>query len=178
MSSSYEKLLNTAFRFVSFRPRSEKEIVQFLHAKAKKWNVIDLGVLTNVTNRLRELGYVNDKKFVTWWIEQRQSHRPKGMRLIAQELTKKGISKDTISEILEARNNRDNDEASADYISEEEGARKAVQKKLAIWKKLPKREQKRKIYGYLGRRGFTGDSIRRVVDEVVKNEVEYGIKDC
>lgn len=144
-SDLYQKLLDASFHFVSFRPRSEKEIRAYLSKKLQKHKISDSTVLDRVITRLRELDYVNDEKFAAWWVEQRQSHKPKGNRLISQELKAKGIT----VEINQ---------------SDEVGlARQALAKKLERWRALPKLEQKKKIYGFLGRRGFDGDTIHRVI---------------
>lgn len=145
----YQTLLNASFRFLSFRPRSAKEIEDFLHKKTKSMYV-DSGVFKRVTDRLVELGYIDDAKFAAWWIEARQKTKPKGMRLIIQELKQKGIA---IMDIVEA--------------PEDDIALRAIQKKREVWKRLPKLEQKKKIYDYLGRRGFTSGVIFRVIDSIV-----------
>ncbi len=145
---TYQTLLNASFRFLSFRPRSFKEIGDFLHKKTRKTYVAP-EVFKRITDRLTELGYIDDAKFTSWWIAARQRTKPKGMRLIKQELKQKGIDIEAGVE-----------------TSEDDIARRAVQKKIEIWKKLPKPEQKKKIYDFLGRRGFTLEVIRRVVDEV------------
>lgn len=146
---TYQALLNAAFRFLSFRPRSSKEVSDFLRKKTRKAYVAP-EVLTRVTDRLIELGYVDDEKFASWWIESRQKTKPRGMRLIKQELKQKGITTDAIENVPE------------DVI-----ARRAVEKKLEIWKKLSKPEQKKKLYDFLGRRGFSYNTIARVIDGIL-----------
>mgnify|MGYP001603399287 CR=1 FL=1 len=145
----YQTLLTAAFRFLSFRPRSSKEVDDYLHKKTKK-SYVAPEVYQRVLNRLVDLGYVDDEKFASWWIESRQKTKPRGMRLIKQELKQKGIATDAIENVPEGMI-----------------ARRAVQKKVDIWKKLPKLEQKKKLYEYLGRRGFSFATIRGVVDEVL-----------
>ncbi len=159
-SGLYQKLLDASLNFVSFRPRSEKEIKAYLVKKLSRLSVIpaeagiQLPILARVITRLRELDYVNDEKFAAWWVEQRQSHKPKGSRLIAQELKAKGVSV-------------------ALTTTDEKGlAKRSVARKLVQWQHLPKFEQKKKIYGFLGRRGFDGETIHRVIDEVVAGRVQ------
>lgn len=154
MDDLYQQLLEFSLRFVSFRPRSEKEIRDFLKKKVNKSGTRNVAVLEDVVTRLRVLGYVDDAKFASWWVEQRGLHKPKGARLIADELKAKGIS-------LEV--NTHDDVALA---------KQAIAKKLFRWQKLPKLEQKKKLYGFLGRRGFDGDTIHRVIDEVVNGQVQ------
>ncbi|MBI3955893.1 regulatory protein RecX [Candidatus Gottesmanbacteria bacterium] len=154
MDEIYAKLLESSIRFVSFRPRSEKEFKYFLLKKLQRRKISDVRIIDRVLTRLRELGYADDAKFVSWWVDQRQSHKPKGARLIARELKAKGISLDI------------------DTHDEVALARRAVEKKLLLWHKLPKLEQKKKLYGFLGRRGFDGETIHRVIDELVDDRVQ------
>lgn len=149
MDDLYAKLLASSIRFVSFRPRSEKEFKHFLLKKLQRQKISDVRIIDRVLTRLRDLGYADDAKFVSWWVEQRNSHKPKGGRLIARELKDKGI------EIK-------------DFHSDEfDLARRAIAKKLVLWQKLPKLEQKKKIYGFLGRRGFSYTTVASVIDEIL-----------
>jgi len=131
---SYEKLINAAIRFVSFRPRSEHELREFL---LKKPNNEDI---EKVIIRMRELGYVNDEKFAAWWVEQRTAFRSKGNRIIEFELIQKGVAKNIILEALLGR----------DSLA---AAKKAISKKKI---------DKKKLYEYLARRGFDADTISKV----------------
>lgn len=171
MDDLYAKLLQSSIRFVSFRPRSEKEFKYFLLKKLQRRKISDVRIIDRVLTRLRDLGYADNAKFVSWWIDQRQSHRPKGARIIKQELLAKGISRDLIDEEIKRCQFPSGREQNG-IISEDVLARQAIAKKLLLWGKLPPLERKRKIYGFLGRRGFTGDTIRRIIDEVMRGEVE------
>ncbi|MBI3342734.1 regulatory protein RecX [Candidatus Gottesmanbacteria bacterium] len=174
----YQKLLESSIRFVSFRLRSEKEFRDFLLKKLSRSSVIpakagiqssDAPLIDRVLTRLRELGYVDDAKFVSWWVDQRKSYKPKGVRLIAQELKAKGISDDLVQSLLVKRKDYFTCGRSENSTDDEVVlARRAVERKLPLWNKLPKLEQKRKLYGFLGRRGFDSDTIQRVIlDSVV-----------
>jgi len=167
----YQKLLNAAFRFVSYRPRSSQEIRDFLTEKLTKWKTSGESILEKVLDRLQELSYLDDAKFAAWWIEQRQRFRPKGWRIIKEELRLKGISRGILAELeaeISGRCNRGRD--SIDHLSDRETARRALAKKLKFWQKLPILEQKKKIYAYLFRRGFDSDTIGSVIDEILQRE--------
>lgn len=165
----YQTLLNDGFRFVSFRPRSEKETRDFLERKLKRKKVyFDPKVFEKVIARLHELNYLDDVKFARWWIEQRAIYRPKGIRLIRQELMHKGVSKNLVEQILNTNSDysytgRDINQQSLNQV---ELAKNAIAKKIKLWIGLPLLERKKKIYGFLGRRGFTGETIDRVIDEI------------
>ena len=154
-TTEYERLMQAGIWFVSYRPRSEKEIRGYLAKKLETYRMSDPTLIERVMTRLRELDYVNDDKFAAWWISQRQGHAPKGMRLISRELKEKGIEID----MRHAENETDL-------------ACRAVEKKMLRWRGLPLVEQKRKLYGFLGRRGFAPETIARVIDELVPGRVQ------
>ncbi len=156
----YQSLLNAAFRFVSYRPRSAKEIHDFLGGKLKRWNVAGSATLTKVLKRLEELNYIDDRKFAEWWVDQRNAFRPKGLALLSRELYQKGVSRSLIEEVLSSRTG-----------SELEAAKIVAAKKFKLLGRLTTREQQKKLYGLLGRRGFSPDVIRNVVDEVTSKGV-------
>ena len=151
----YELLVNAAIRFVSFRPRSEHEFREFLTKKLTKWKVTGHVLLDKVVARMEELGYADDEKFAVWWVDQRTAFKPKGNRFIKMELKAKGVSEAVIDSVLASRGSQ----------SLLEAARKAVEKKMSLWVKLPIFERKKKLYDYLGRRGFDFEIIRKLIDE-------------
>lgn len=158
-SEVYERLIGASIRFVSFRPRSGREIHDFLVRKLKKSHTYaDSSMIEKVMARMRELKYLDDRKFALWWVEQRQTFKPKGTRLITLELLAKGVSRDIISEVVS--------------IDSFEAARVALVKKLLSWKSYSADQQKKKAYDFLYRRGFDSQTISRVVDEVVAKVVK------
>jgi regulatory protein len=157
----YQKLLNASFRFVSYRPRSRHEVEAFLQKKLRKWKIEGWATLEKVAERLTELGYLDDLKFAQWWIEQRIAHRPKSFRVIKIELQQKGIDQEVIATLLSQAQNL-----------EVTLARQAVKKKLRQWERLPRPMQKKKIYDFLLRRGFSGELIGRLIDELVPSRVQ------
>lgn len=150
----YERLLNSALRFISYRPRSEKELRDFLSKKLTKWKVSGKLLLEKVVARMGELGYIDDDKFAEWWVEQRTKNKPKGKRIIKQELLRKGVDKELLEEHVSNRN-------------EKLLAKKAVQKIAAKIQKLPVLEKKKKIFSYLSYRGFDSETIMSLIDEIV-----------
>lgn len=154
----YQKLLEVSFQFVSFRPRSEQEIQEFLTKKLVKHKISNAPVVEKVIARLKDYGYLDDHKFAQWWISQRQSFRPKGRAVLMQELALKGISRNLIKEILA-------DLGSSDELKM---ALLAVTKKLQPWQRLSVRERQKKLYNFLGRRGFNSETIQRAIDELGK----------
>lgn len=160
----YETLVNAAIRFVSYRPRSERELTDFLTKKLSKWKVSGSLLMQKVVDRMRELGYVDDRKFVSWWISQRTAFRPKGKRALVAELRAKGISPAVIDEVFS--------ETLPEDFDEYESAKKSIGKKLVLWAEMPVIEQKKNVYTFLAARGFSSQITSRVIDEVVRKRVQ------
>jgi regulatory protein len=147
----FEKFYKAAIRFLSFRPRSEKELSDYL-AKKK----CDPLISKRITDSLKRDKFLNDQEFVRWWVEQRTILKPKASRVIKFELKQKGISKELIDEFFE------NDESST---SDFDKALALAEKKMV---RLGKIEDRQKIYEKLGRflasKGFDWDIIKEVID--------------
>lgn len=137
----YDKLIGAALRFISYRPRSEKELRDFLTKKLTAWKVSGAGLINKVVARMGELGYVDDAKFAAWWVAQRTDLRPKGDRFIALELNRKGIARDAVTAALTGRNSL-------------VAACKAIGRKRFA--------TPQKLYEFLARRGFDDDTIKKV----------------
>ncbi len=147
-----QKLLDKSVRFLSFRPRSEKEIQDYLK---KKKTLPKLVVW--VIKKLKEQRLIDDQAFADWWVEQRASFRPRGQRALMVELRQKGVApimaEETVKRLVK---------------KELPLARKAVQKKMAVWQKLGEKELWQKLVSFLGRRGFSWETIRKVLAEIVE----------
>jgi regulatory protein len=155
-SSSFGKAFNAALNFLSFRPRSEFEARQYL--KRKKVEDID-----GVIEKLKKINQINDENFATWWIDQRNTFRQKGSRLISLELRQKGINKETVDLVMASKK---------DPISERERAFQAVQKKLRLWDKnlMGENKWREKIMRFLFSRGFDFDTVEEVIAKIGKSE--------
>ncbi len=162
-----DKNWDRALRFLSYRPRSEKELERYL----KKKKVSDTET-TTIIERLKERAYIDDKAFTTWWIEQRVKHKPRGRILLYKELAQKGVPKELINKGL---NNlakiihEKEKEIPEKYADDPEAylAYKVAKKKAKYFNNKSKFEFKRKLSNHLYRRGFTWDQINKVVDTFI-----------
>lgn len=135
--SEFGLLLNFALNYLSFRPRSEWETRFHLHRKTKDEKLID-----GVIEKLKKINQINDESFAKWFIEQRNTFRPKSDRIMKHELKSKGISDEIIKRTLE------NDET-----SEFEKAYRLIKKPM----------EREKLIRFLGSRGFSWDTIEEVL---------------
>ena len=139
--SEYASALDKSLGYLSVRQRSEKEISDYL----KKKGCLPMTV-SRVKERLRELGYLNDREFARAYVAENK--RVYGTIRLKTELMKRGVSRDIIDETLEA-----------DDRSEEV---KEIAKKL--WKTCggEKRKLKEKLY----RKGCMSDEIYEALDSL------------
>jgi len=142
------KSLDCVCHFLSYRPRSEKEIRDYLRKKEVEEKIVE-----KVVSRVKKLGYLDDLEFVRWWVEQRSTFRPRGKRALRAELRQKGIAPEIIDKILNS------------VVDEVSLAQKAIQKKINEYLELPPRKSRQKIAAYLRRRGFSWETIEKVFDK-------------
>ncbi len=143
--NEFQKLLNRALRLISRRPRSEKEIRDYLRKRKSPPRLID-----SVIKKLKQLRQVNDLEFARWWVEQRTAFRPRGKFGLTMELKQKGIDKTIIEKTIKK-------------VNELPLANKLAQKKLKTYKNLPREEFYQKMSAFLARRGFSWETIKKVV---------------
>lgn len=167
--SEFGKLFSSAVNFLSFRPRSEWETKDHLVRKLKglqsKSNG-DESLVDSVLTKLRQLNYVNDADFAQWYLDQRQTFRPKGTRALKIELQRKGLESRTIQDVFEKR------KETGSAVSEEELALRAAEKKakqFKVWISDNKShaDAKIKLQRFLSSRGFNWDTIDTVVDKLL-----------
>ena len=145
--SSCLKARNSALRLLSYRSRSEKELGLRLRGRFTE-EAINQTIAT-----LRDQGLLNDMSFAREWKENRERFKPRGAAVIRRELRELGVGSDIIQETLS-----DFDASSNAYKA---GSRYAA--------KLPIDDRsvfKRKLGGFLYRRGFHGEVLGQTVDRI------------
>ncbi len=152
------KATNAALNLLAMRPRSIREIRDRLREKAYGPEAIDAAI-----EKLEGWNYVDDADFARFWVENRVTHRPRGKRLLAQELWQKGIDRETAEEAI--------DESDLD---EHEAALAIARSKMRSYAGLERAVVYRRLGGLLGRRGFGYDVVKPVLDEVLGNLEEAG----
>ncbi len=146
-SDTYFKALKRCVDYLAYRPRTQQEIDRRL----KDLQVSD-AIAQQVSDRLNELGYLDDERFALQWAASRQRSKGFGPRRLEVELIRKGIpsalAKRAVSEVC-------SEESVEDSLSEQ------LQKAMHRYRResdASKRE--RKILGFLTRRGFDPGAIR------------------
>lgn len=158
----YQKLKDYSFRLLSIRPRSTKELQVKLLFYCKKKS-IPVQYIQTLVDELTDRKYLSDLEFAKWWKEQRESHNPKGERVIKMELQQKGVQSDIISELFFGKHK---DRTNGEF----EKAIRVATKKMRVYKNLDKKMVKIKLGNTLARRGFDWDTISKVIDSLTKKE--------
>jgi regulatory protein len=144
-----ERARESALNLLSYRPRSEREVRRRLQRKGFSEQAIESAV-----QRLLRAKLLDDEAFARYWISNREQFRPRGQFALRQELWRKGVPSRIIDRLLE-----DVDEAGNAY--------RAATKRLSRWQRMDPGERRRKLTGYLQRRGFSYDVIREVWERLV-----------
>ncbi len=149
----FARYYNLSLRYLSYRPRSEKEVLDYLKEKQKKSPGLTDEMIFSIMSKLQEYKFINDLEFAKFWIKQRTQFRNRPLRVIRYELSQKGISQSLVSELLEDRENKD-----IDY----ESAKKLAEKKLDFYRALEPKKRHEKVMNYLLRKGFSYDIVKKI----------------
>jgi len=145
-----EAAYQRALRLLSFRPRSSTEVRQKLSKHGFAEDVID-GALA----RLMRSGLVDDARFAKEWAENRNEFRPRGRRALEYELRQHGLEGEEIDQALEG-------------LDENSLALQAARKHARRLQGLPAADFRRKLYGFLARRGFAYETAKPAVEQAWK----------
>lgn len=152
-SELFEKAKNYCFLLLKFRLRSEKELYQRL--KKKKFDEV---IIEKTLSFLKDKGFIDDNYFAAAWIESRIK-KPLGLRRLRQELNIKGIDKQTIDTQIEKIKNN---------YSEESVVSQLVRERLKKLRGIDPQTVRRRIYGYLLRRGFSPETTVNIINNKIK----------
>lgn len=154
--SQFGKLYTRALEYVFVRPRSRREMNDYLYKKTRdtrtKTGDIKRGVSKELTvrvfNRLDEKGHLDDERFTRFWVENRNLRKGSSMRKLRSELQAKGVESSIIDRVL-----RDSDRDDASEIMK------------IIAKKAQRYTDEQKLIAYLARQGFAYDEIKRALSD-------------
>lgn len=126
--------------------RTEAELYDKLKRDLYPEDIIEIAM-----RYMKSFGYLGDVGYAKRFVESRQGSKSK--LEIKMSLLQKGVSKEIISEVLEVY-----------YHEQDESV--AIQKlleKKRFMAETATEEEKRKIYGYLMRKGFSYEDVRRAI---------------
>lgn len=148
-----------AYRLLSARPRSEKELAQKLREKG-----FPAAVIKEALENLLDLKYLNDASFADSWARNLAANKLWGNRKIIASLHEKGVEARLIDNaIVAARQELSEEEAIAILMK-----KRAARKKTAV---LDIKE-KQKIFQSLMGRGFPPGLILNKLGKAAEEEID------
>jgi regulatory protein len=154
-ASQQQSPLDVAYRYLSYRPRSEFEMGVWLERKG-----FGRRTIASTLSTLKAKGLLDDLAFARFWRESRESSSPRSRAALRAELRQKGIDPDIVAEAL-------------DGVDEEAAAYRAAQKKASRLAAVDHDDFRTRLSAVLRRRGFSYDvtehTVNRLWQESVKN---------
>lgn len=175
-ASEFGKLYHHALGYALTRPHSEKEVRDHLKNRRVKREILNRQIVKNrskpkeeqikfklrtkelplysdqdindVMSRLMEKGYVDDKKFASYYVENHHYKKGISKKRLSMDLKKKGVSQDIIENTL---NNSE---------------RSDVEEMQKIINKKSKKYTPEKLITYLVRQGFDYQQAKAAVCEM------------
>ncbi len=143
--SGYGKMMDRAYNYLSFRPRSKKEVSDYLTKKG-----CDEPTTQKIINALADQNLINDASFAETWVSERREFQLRSRRQLEHELRQKGIEKDVIDSTIDG------------FQGEVETIKNLVTKK-SLAQKYATRER---LIAYLSSKGFRFSDIRAALEQL------------
>jgi len=147
-SDQLQRCLEMAYRYLSYRPRSESEIRERMLRRGFAAETIDAAIV-----RLREQNLLDDEAFAQFWKENRESFNPRSQWLTGLELKRMGVMNDVIEQVVTG-------------MDDDENAYRAAMQKTRRGAPSDYQSFRRRLGDYLRRRGFNYEVIGHTVEKV------------
>jgi regulatory protein len=133
---------------------SEREVRAWLSARDVAENDAEEWV-----ERMQRLGYVDDLRMATHLVDKLVARGGKGRGVIVQKLTERGIDRGTASEAV----------SHLDDDSQQQQATELAVARASRMGTLTDEAARRRLHGFLARRGFSSTVIREAVHHALRN---------
>jgi regulatory protein len=137
--------LDAAYRYLSYRPRSEGELRRRLHQRGFHDEAIEKAIA-----KLKDQNLIDDLAFAQFWKDNRLSFKPKSKKLINRELRDKEVAPEIIEQATE-----DIDDVASAY--------KLGCSRMRVLAHLDYPDFYRRLSNYLSYRGFTYEVIKHTI---------------
>lgn len=145
-------LISKCYALVARRPRTEKEIRDYLAEKKEGFEIID-----KVVDHLKSKKVIDDKLFIKWWVGERNYFKPRGIRALKSELQQKGIEREILDDFF-----------AGETINELELAKNELKRLKRRLDHLPYKDKYHKVIGHLSRRGFPYAIAKNAFEDLYK----------
>jgi len=156
--STYERALD----MLEARARAVSELRRLLIKKGEPPDEVDAAI-----ERLRDSGLLDDANFARQLTRSKALGGGHSRRRIQQELAKRGVARDVSDAAIEQVFEEES-------VDEDASIERVARKKLRTLTGVDDATQRRRLYGFLARRGYDSDDIARVVRLVLASDDEAG----
>lgn len=139
-----------ALNLLSYRPRSAEEVRRKLRQTKQDFSEI---AIEKAVEKLERAGLLDDEAFARYWVENRERFAPRSARALRHELRQKGVSNRIVDTVLTD-------------LDEEDAAYRAAQAKVRRYAQADEETFRKRLGGYLSRRGFSYGIVRGVLDRL------------
>lgn len=144
-----------ALRMLASMPRSRAQLAEAMARKDVPGDVAG-----RVLDRFEQVGLIDDAEYAAMVVRTKHAEQGLARRALAQELSRKGIDRETAASALEAIDRDDEDEV----------ARDLVRRRARSSAGLPREKRTRRLVGMLARKGHSPGAAYRIVTEVLDAE--------
>lgn len=148
-----QRAKSSAYRYLSYRQRTVREMIDYLTRKGFEQQSI-----SNVIELLKESGFLNDESFAKAYVDDKTRLNDLGAYRLKAELRKKGIAEELIKETLSDL------EPDIDHLVE------LIQRKYSSSLTCDKNSTMRKAAGFLQRKGYGYEVIKKVLEKLGSGE--------
>lgn len=148
----------TAVNYVSYRPRSSREVIDHLHRKGFSKELAE-----SVVHHFESVSLINNLEFARMFVRDKLRRKPTGKALLQKLLAAKGIPSSMIDQVLR------------EHVSDEDqkiAARELAAKRLRLTKRsltgLDAMKQKQRLTGYLLRHGFSNEIVQKTIQALFR----------
>ncbi|HTK50945.1 MAG TPA: regulatory protein RecX [Gemmatimonadaceae bacterium] len=149
LTTAYDRALN----LLAFRARSARELQRRLVQKG-----VTAARADRVIAKLRDAGLIDDADFARQLTRSKMSAGA-SRRRVHQELFKRGVPREVADEAVEQV-------VEEEGISDAESIERIARKKWSTLHGLDDPTRRRRLFGFLARRGFDSDDVSRVVRQL------------
>jgi regulatory protein len=149
LTTAYDRALN----LLAFRARSARELQRRLVQKG-----VTAARADRVIAKLRDAGLIDDADFARQLARSKMSAGA-SRRRVHQELFKRGVPREVADEAVEQV-------VEEEGISDAESIERIARKKWSTLHGLDDPTRRRRLFGFLARRGFDSDDVSRVVRQL------------
>jgi len=153
-----ERTMNRAVKLLAAKPRSIGELRDRL--LEKPWT--DREIVDTVIEKLSDYKYLDDRQYASDLAVSKLRQRPQGRRRLKQTLSQKKLDKQTVDEALVT---------AFEKMPESELIDTAIEKRLRL-KGIPQtRDDVKKFYDHLLRRGFSYDLVSSRLRDIARSDL-------